>query len=145
MKKKIAGLMIAGVAVFALSGCGGGGDDYYEPPVVVVDMHYLIDSFGDPVPGVSYDCLSGEHGVTDPEGGYYFDPRADSCDFYLVRIADDLHIENESFVGLNGIPYRCDSINGTLIGFTGDYIGAGGFAGGFDHDWHETDVCTLDY
>ena len=141
MKKKIAGLMVAGVAVFALSGCGGGGGDNDGPPPVVVDMHYLIDSFGDPVPGVSYDCLSGEHGVTDPEGGYYFDPRADSCDLYLVRISEDLHIEDSDYYGVNGLRYTCTNWGG----FTGDYVGAGGYAGGFDHDGWITDICTIDY
>ena len=141
MKKKIAGLLVACVAVFALSGCGGGGgDDYYEP-APVVEMHYLMDSFGNPVPGIGYDCLSGEHGVTDPYGGYYFNPHADSCDFYLSSYADDLHIEDSASYGVNGLRYMCDYTGG----FTGDYVGAGGYNGGFDHDWYIADVCTIDY
>ena len=136
MKKRLVGLMVAGIAVFALTGCGGGGDD--EP---AVEIHYLIDSFGEPVAGIGYDCLSGEHGVTDPEGGYYFDPYGDSCDFYLSRYEDDLHIEDSAYYGVNGLRYVCYHTDG----FTGDYIGTGGYAGGFDHDWSITDVCTIDY
>jgi len=128
--------------VFALSGCGGGGDDYYVAPEPIVEMHYLTDSFGDPVPGVGYDCLSGEHGVTDPDGGYYFDPYGDSCDFYLSFQNVDLHIEYENHDGVDGLLYRC--VNTT--GFTGednfgDYI----YSGYFEHTWNIADVCTIDY
>jgi len=139
MKKKIIGLMVAGVVGFTLSGCSD--DDYCYEPVPVVEMHYLTNSFGLPVPGIGYDCLSGEHGVTDLEGGYYFDPYGDSCDFYLSKYADDLHIEDDYYNGVNGLYYECYYTEG----FTGDYIGAGGYAGGFDHDWSIADVCTIDY
>jgi len=44
MKKKIAGLLLAGVAVFTLSGCGG-GDDYYEDPVIVDSGPELVTLF----------------------------------------------------------------------------------------------------
>ncbi len=134
--KKLMSLFVAGVAVIALSGCGGGGDDYYDP-IPVVEINYLIDSYGDPVAGVGYDCLSGEHGVTEPDGAYFFDPYGDSCDFYLVNIADDLHIEDDFYNGVNGLMYTCE----VFSGFTGDYVEDGGF----DHSWYITDVCTIDY
>ena len=137
--KKLSVLVFSVLAVIGLSGCGsGGGSDSPH----AVDMNYLTDSFGAPVSGIGYDCLSGEHGVTDPTGGYYFDPYGDSCDFYLPQINDDLHIEDAYYNGVNGLLYDCTS---GFIGFTGDYVGAGGYTGGFNHDWFVTDVCTIDY
>lgn len=59
MMKKFMGLVLAGVAVFALSGCGGGGDGddgdtggYTDVDILDLDLGYVIDgqsSYGNDV------------------------------------------------------------------------------------------------
>ncbi len=63
MKKKIAGLMVAGVVVFTLSGCGGGGTDgvYVEPTPTTMTLMF-IDDFGDPIyKDVPYTCYASDN------------------------------------------------------------------------------------
>jgi len=104
MKKKIAGLMIACVAVFALSGCGGGGeDDGYT-----VDMLYIDDVFGLGQSGIEYHCASGEYGDTDLQGGFYFDPRGDTCTVEdLDWVGTDLFLAYASGAGVPFVEYEC--------------------------------------
>ena len=61
MNKKITGLMVAGVAVFALSGCGGGGDTVYVEPEPTDGILFLIDdNSGLGIDGVPYECYASD-------------------------------------------------------------------------------------
>lgn len=60
MNKKVLGLVVSAVAVFALSGCGGGGTDvvYVEPEPEYVTLFLIDDLTGlgaDHVPYICYD------------------------------------------------------------------------------------------
>ena len=123
--KKLIGLVLAGVAVFALSGCGG-GDDYYDDAVTL----FLVDERGFSYGGIPYTC-EGVNGVwsgrTLANGEFTFYPR-EYCefDFYgldgdydigpdvddIVRIVDYLDY------GKGGIPYECSSFNVGNINYT---------------------------
>lgn len=104
MKKKIVGLILAGVAVFALSGCTD-GDDYGPPPV---DMLYIDDVLGFGQSGIEYHCASGEYGDTGPQGGFYFDPRGDTCTFEdLDWVGVDLFLAYASGQGVPSVEYEC--------------------------------------
>ena len=127
--KKLIGLVFAGVAVFALSGCGGGGDDYYyeEPINDGLTTLFLVDQDGYSYAGIPYKCDSmadwsktaynGEFSFYPEEncefdflglnGDYNIDPDVDD----IVRIVDDLDY------GKGGIPYECASFGvGTTYG-----------------------------
>ena len=127
--KKLMGLVFAGVAVFALSGCGGGGDDYYyeEPINDGLTTLFLVDQDGYSYAGIPYKCDSmadwsktayngefsfypGENCEFDflgLDGDYNIDPDVDD----IVRIVDDLDY------GKGGIPYECASFGvGTTYG-----------------------------
>jgi len=115
--KKIIALMVAGVTVFALSGCTGGDDDYAPPPV---DMLYIDDVLGFGQAGIEYHCTSGEYGDTDPQGGFYFDPRGDTCTFEdLDWIGTDLFLAYASGKGVPFVQYECGPPP-VVVGETGD-------------------------
>ena len=143
MKKKIVGLMVAGVAVFALSGCGGGGGD-----TVIVDnspvpeTYFITDDFGDGVSEIIYHCDSGLSGITNFEGAFTFDIVGDNCNFDLLTndIQAFIHIEydNDPFTdaGIDGIEYECVRDGQiTEAGTTGP--------NGFITDSVDHDGCTL--
>ena len=141
MKKKIVGLMVAGVAVFALSGCGGGGGDDYYPPVDNTTTLFLIDQDDNSLGGIPYICDSmidwsttrsnGEFTFSPPddcefdftglEGNYNGDPYVDD----IVYIVDDLDNPKPN------IPYECASFG--VSSTYGD--------GSFDYDID--DRCTF--
>ena len=144
MKNKISGLMVAGVAVFALSGCGssggsGGGGSYIPPDTTTL---LLVDGFSDGVDGVRYVCdsFSGITGDGPLAGEFTFLP-GDNCNFYLedyVVLGDDLFITDDIKVGINNKYYICDS---GIDGYTGDT----GFGGEFIYNYGFNDVCTFEF
>jgi len=116
MKKRITGLMVAGVAVFALSGCGGGGGDtvYVEPEPEFVTL-FLIDKNDIGVEYVPYVCYAPDGSiVTDTEtpinGEFSFVP-GDRCEFDLFGFSNDisspLFIADIDGFGKEDIPYNC--------------------------------------
>ena len=145
MNKKLAGLMVAGVAVFALSGCGSsGGND-----VVIVDPGppsnlttlLIVDGFNDGVDGIYYECDSytGITGDGPVAGEFSFIP-GDDCDFYLddsVVVGNDLFLTDVTKIGVNDKYYICNSL---IDGYTGDT----GFPGEFIYDYGFNDVCTFE-
>jgi len=143
MKKKIAGLMVAGVAVFALSGCGssGGGDYNAPPPVSNLTTLLIVDDFDDGVDGIYYECdsFSGITGDGPVAGEFSFIP-GDNCDFYLedsIVVGFDLYLVDVTKFGVDDKYYFCDS---GIDGFTGDT----GFSGEFMYDYGFNDVCTFE-
>ena len=107
--------MIAAVAVFALSGCGGGGSDAPSNATTL----FLVDDQGFSYGGIPYKCDSMiDWSVTAPNGEFTFFP-PDNCEFDftglngdynvnpavddIVRITDDLNR------GKGDIPYECAS------------------------------------
>lgn len=144
---KLIGLAVAGVAVFALSGCGG-GDDYYVDPGPVYETYFITDGFGNGVSNIIYDCDSGSSGVTNFEGAFKFDIIGDNCNFDLVTnlIVDDLFLEYDNDphtdAGINGIYFECIK-NGAIIS-SGDtsYDPQLDF-NGFIEDGSLYDGCTL--
>ncbi len=134
-------LILSGVSVIVLSGCGGGSssDDYYAPEVT----YYLQteDAFGDflGVDNVYYECgpdivgYTGEYGAS----GSFTMVEGDLCTFYdldntLSFDIDVLYIglDAEGTIGIEPTPYNCDSdisdITDDLGGFVFDpyYINA---------------------
>jgi len=113
--KKITALIVAVVAVFGLSACGG-SDSYYDEDVTTL---FLVDEAGFSYGGIPYRCDSmrgwdetrpnGEFTFIEPdscefdftglEGDYNVNPAVDD----IVRITDDLNR------GKGGIPYECSS------------------------------------
>jgi len=127
MKMKIAGLMVAGIAVFALSGCGGGGGG----DVVIVDRgpEYITLSLMDDTTGVGadfvpYTCYAPDgtivtDDVTNEFGDFTF-VAGDRCEFDLYGFngtvpvdSQPLYIADDLGEGKDDIPYSCD--NGTDI------------------------------
>ena len=91
MKKKLAGLVVAGVAMFALSGCGGGGGHdgiVAVPPVNNETTLFLIDSGGFSAAGVEYTCENSFGDILGPfytksNGEFTFEP-GENCTFELI-------------------------------------------------------------
>jgi len=120
MKKRITGLMVAGMAVFALSGCGGGDDYYYDDPVppdpgpelvtlFLVDQNYIGVSY------VEYTCIDAfDQIITDDfttiDGEFTF-AVGDRCEFDLYDFwgdtLDPLFIADIDGFGKDDIPYNC--------------------------------------
>ena len=152
MKKKLAGLMVAIVTVFALSGCGGSShhhDDYY-PPVDNLTTLFLVDEYGDPYGGIPYICDSmrdWEHTLSN--GEFTFLP-PDNCEFdfdgYFGTDPDDLTVPYNELMyivditdeGKNDIPYECSRFNVGNINHT-DYDGI--YDGSFEYD--ADDACVF--
>ena len=143
-KKKLAGLVVAGVAIFALSGCGGGGGHdgiVAGPPPSNLTTLLIVDGFNDGVDGIYYECDSytGITGDGPVAGEFSFIP-GDDCDFYLedsIVLGDDLFLTDVTKLGVDNKYYICDS---GINGFTGDT----GFSGEFIYDYGFDDVCTFE-
>jgi len=143
MNKKVLGLLVSGVAVFALSGCGGGGgNDYYDPgPPSNLTTLLIVDGFNDGVDGIYYECDSytGITGDGPVAGEFSFIP-GDDCDFYLddsVVGGNDLFLTDVTKLGVDNKYYICDSL---IDGYTGDT----GFPGEFIYNYGFDDVCTFE-
>ena len=146
--KKLIGLVFAGVAVFALSGCGG-GDTYYVEEVVPPDTLttlFLMDEYGDPYEGIPYICDSMNNwDTTRPNGEFSFYP-PDNCEFDFSGLygtdPDDFTVPFNEFIyivdyvdeGKNNIPYECSRFNVGNINYT-DYDGS------FEYD--ADDACVF--
>ena len=149
MKKKLVGLMVAGVSLFVLSGCsGGGGDTVIIDNSPIPETYFITDDFGDGVSEIIYHCDSGFSGVTNFEGAFTFDIEGDNCNFDLLtnNIQEFIYIEydNDPFTdaGINGIEYEC--VENGQISETGttDSNGPSGYSG-FITDGANHDGCTL--
>ena len=130
--KRVMSLAIAGVAVFALSGCGGdtagGGDKNY----------YITYSDGSGVSAIDWSCDGGTNGTTWNDGRFYTEP-GNTCDLDLHSglIIGDIYLEND--VGsLDNVRYSCVG-NRAHPGIVGDFTGPGGL---IDNASHFTG-CTL--
>ena len=142
-RKKLMSLFIAGVAVIALSGCGG-GDDYYDDGLTTL---FLVDENGYAYGGIPYTCDSMNYwSETAPNGEFSFYP-PDNCEFdfygYFGTDPDDFYNEYIYIVdiadeGKNNIPYECSSFNAGNINYTYD---DGIWDGSFDYD--ADDACVF--
>ena len=152
MKKKLAGLVVAGIAVFALSGCGG-GDTYYVEEVVPPDdltTLFLVDESGDPYSGIPYICDSMRDWERTLSNGEFTFLPPDNCEFdfdgYFGTDPDDLTVPYNELIyivdiadeGKNGIPYECSRFNVGNINYT-DYDGI--YDGSFEYD--ADDACVF--
>jgi len=137
--KKLMGLVLAGVAVFALSGCGG-GDDYYYYYEDDLTTLFLIDQDGFSLGDVPYSCDGGRTYYTRSNGEFSFYPR-EECTFdfdgYIGNYEDDpitddiIYIVDYLDYGKGGIPYECASFG----------VGSTYSDGSFDYD--ENDECVF--
>ena len=148
MKKKLISLLFAGVAVLALSGCGGGGgsSDYYVDPIVEpiddsLTTLFLIDQDGFSYADIPYICDSmSDWDYTASNGEFSFYPGED-CEFdfdgLIGNYYDDTYVDDIVYIvddldyGIGGIDYECASFG---VGSTYD-------DGSFDYDID--DQCTF--
>ncbi len=123
MKKKLAGLMVAVVAVFALSGCGGSSNNdvvVVDPGPEYVTLFLMDEAIGLGAEFVPYTCYAPDgtivtDDITDAFGEFTF-VAGDRCEFDLfgfngtVPIYDQpLYIADDLGEGKDDIPYSCDN------------------------------------
>ena len=121
MKNKISGLMVAGVAVFALSGCGGGTDVVYvEPGPEYVTLFLMDETTGLGAEFVPYICYAPDGTIvtnnsTNVYGEFSF-VAGDRCEFDLYDFygtvpdyIQPLYIADNLGEGKDDIPYSCDN------------------------------------
>jgi len=126
--KKLMGLLVSGVAVLVLSGCGGGGSDGdYYPPDPNLTTLFLVDQDGFTLGGVPYICDSMlDWELTAPNGEFTFSP-PDNCEFDFIGydgnyfgdpfVDDIIYIVDYTDEGKGDIPYECASFGvGTTYG-----------------------------
>ncbi len=146
--KKLIMLLVSGLAVIALSGCGGGAydagyDDGFYDGARASDASmttlFLIDQDGFSLGGVPYYCVdpSGVRTadyVTAPNGEFTFVP-GERCTFDLYGYngtpEDPLFIVDDVGLGKPDIPYACDGGDNGLTDVTGSF------------DYLPDDICTL--
>jgi len=122
MKKKIAGFIVAGIAVFALSGCGGGGGDVVvvDPGPEYVTLFLMDDLTGLGADHVPYTCYDSNGAIvtdsfTTIDGEFTF-VAGDRCEFDLFGFdgsvpldEEPLYIADDLGEGKDDIPYSCDN------------------------------------
>jgi len=143
--KRVMSIAIAGVAVFALSGCGGDGSGGGGG----MDTHYLTNVHGVGIGNVPYDCSVGGAGTTGADGAYGFESGGDNCTFTFDQHATDepLYIKRSEFgAGVSGLRYRCTYNTGSS---DTPYQGWTDGSGHIKHVWNDggpvRDKCTLEY
>ncbi len=135
--KKLMSLILAGVAVLALNGCGG-GDDYYPDDLTTL---FLVDQDGNSYASIPYICESmRDWETTRPNGEFSFYPGED-CEFDFLGLDgnydDDPLVDDIVYIvdyldyGKGGIPYECASFG----------VGSTYNDGSFDYD--ENDECVF--
>lgn len=145
--KKLIGLVLSGVAVFALSGCGGGSDDYYPDDLTTL---FLVDEYGDPYGGIPYICDSMNNWDTTLANGEFSFYPPENCEFDFSGLygtdPDDPTVPYNEFIyivdyvdeGKNNIPYECSIFNAGNINYTA-YDGI--YDGSFEYD--ADDACVF--
>lgn len=144
--KKLIGLVLAGVAVFALSGCVD--DDYYAPEVT-----YHLQTYNDVtgnyegVEGVYYECGPDIAGHTNRNGAFTM-IEGDYCTLY--DLDDTLSLEYDLlYIGLDvwgdvavgDIRYDCDSGNDGWTDEDGMFI----FDPDYINDTNPGDICEFNF
>ncbi len=140
-------LILSGVSVVVLSGCGGGGDNYYDDGLTTL---FLVDDQGFAYADIPYQCDSmANPSVTAYNGEFSFYPGED-CTFdfdglYGTDPADPTVPYNEYIYivdyldnGKNGIDYQCLYFDAGNINSTYD---DGIWDGSFDYD--ADDACVF--
>ena len=138
-------LILSGVSVIALSGCGG-GDDYYVPEVTYHLQTYnaLSDTY-EGVEGVYYECGPDIVGYTDRNGAFTM-LEGDYCT--LFDLDDTLSYEyGLLYVGLDSggdiavsdIRYDCDSGISDWTDIDGGFI----FDPEYINDLNVGDICEF--
>jgi len=147
MKKKIAGMIVAGIAVFALSGCGGGDDYYYDDPMpppapVAVLVDNLTLNLGTRIEIYSYS-----------DGHIY---NLDICPNYTYHIddltTDSLNWDYGDFINDNPIiDLRSYDVQLPLLSIYTHPESPGELREGFNYDlavgdgWHGWDRIRVEY
>ena len=120
--KKLIGLVFAGVAVFALSGCSSGGGDtvIVDPGPEYITLFLIDDNIGLGAEFVPYTCYDPSGTIVADEfttatGAFTF-VAGDRCEFDLYGFNgtvpfDDqpLYIADDLGEGKDDIPYSCDN------------------------------------
>ena len=130
MKNKILRLMVAGAAVFALSGCGGGTDVVYvEPGPEYITLFLMDDTTGNGADFVPYICYAPDGTIvtnssTNTNGEFTF-VAGDRCEFDLYGFdgtvplySHPLYIVDDFGDGKDDIPYSCDNTIDIVEGTT---------------------------
>jgi len=146
MMKKFMMLIVSGLTVVLMNGCGGGSDHYPDDLTTL----FLVDDYGYSYGGVPYKCDSMRYwDETAPNGEFSFYP-GESCTFdllgYFGTDPDDLTVPYNEYMyivddldrGKNGIPYECELFNVGFINYTYD---DGIWDGSFDYD--ADDICVF--
>lgn len=119
MMKKFTGLALAGVAVFALSGCGG-TDIVIDPGPELVTLFLMDDVTGTGADHVPYTCYAPDGSIsaedfTTRRGAFTFVP-GERCEFDLFGFngtvpvdEEPLYIADDLGEGKDDIPYNCDN------------------------------------
>jgi hypothetical protein len=132
--KKVLSVVIAGVAVFALSGCGGDSG----PGGAVYTDYYITDTGGAGVSDIVWSCDKGTNGTTNNSGHFYIES-VDTCDLDLhtALITGSIFLE-DNVVSVDNISYACVG-NKAHPGMVNGVTGPGGL---IDNASHFTS-CTL--
>jgi len=135
MNKKLASLMVVGVAVFALNGCGSsGGNDVVivDPGPEYVTLFLMDDTIGLGAEFVPYICYAPDGTIvtddfTTARGAFTF-VAGDRCEFDLLDFAgtvpfydQPLYIADDLGGGKDDIPYSCDNSIDIVEGATDDF------------------------
>lgn len=136
-------LVLAALAVFGLSGCGGASNEPYNDGLTTL---FLVDSNGFSYANVPYLCDSmASWDFTAANGEFSFYP-PDNCQFDFTGlngtssgnplIDDVIYIVDYADNGKNGIPYACNSFAGVDYTYN-DGIWDGSF------DYAPNDACVF--
>lgn len=152
--KKLMMLILSGVSVIALSGCGGGSSDYNEPLIT-----YFLQTTPDGVnyEGVNdvyYECgpdivgYTGEYGAS----GSFSMMEGDTCTFYDLDDTrsyeiDILYIglDAEGTIGVEPTPYHCDSGIDSFYNSITDNIGGFIFDPEYINNITTGDICEFQF